>query len=761
MLKSFHTQALKYHAQGRPGKVDVRSSKSCKTDYDLSLAYSPGVAAPCLEITKNPLDAYKYTTKGNLVGVVSNGSAVLGLGNIGPLAAKPVMEGKGVLFKQFAGIDVFDIELQCDSIEDFIKSVKSLEPTFGGINLEDIKAPDCFVIEERLKREMNIPVFHDDQHGTSIITAAALINACHLTKRDLSKITIVFNGAGAAALACAHLLVKLGAQKANLLFCDSKGVLYKGREEGLNPYKSQWLQDTPKRSLADAVKGADVFIGLSVAGCLSTDMLKSMAPKPIVFAMANPDPEIDPAKAKRAVPDVIMATGRSDYPNQVNNVLGFPAIFRGALDVRATNINMPMQLAAVHALAKLAREEVPHRVSQFYSNQMFSFGPDYIIPKPFDPRVLINVAPAVAQAAEKTGVALEPIKNMQKYRERLEALEGGARVFMRQTTRRIHAYTKKAPVRMVFPEGHSPKVLQALSALADESIIEPVLIGNATKIQSLFKKLSIDNLDNVQIIKASNHPDLPRFTKALYELRQRKGVNMPEALRRIEDPHYFAAMMLRLRQVDGLVSGAEQNYSDSLRPLLEVVGPQAGHAVTGVSVVISKKVKQKMLFLADTTVHIDPTAEELARIARAVAQMARSFNIVPRVAFLSFTNFMARKSSPKKMQRAAHILRDLEPDLMLDGEMQADTAVNPDVCENIFPFSQLKNGANVLIFPNLDSGNIAYKLVQQLSEQEVLGPFLLGMNRPANVLQRSCSVEDIIRTTIVTALESSQKTSQD
>ena len=753
MNKNLEKAALEYHQNGKPGKVDVRSSKKCDTEYALSLAYSPGVAAPCIEIAKNENDVYKYTTKGNLVAVISNGTAVLGLGDIGPLAAKPVMEGKGVLFKQFAGIDVYDIEINAKDPKEFIAAVKALEPTFGGINLEDIAAPECFEIEETLKKIMKIPVFHDDQHGTAIISGAALINSCLLTKRKLNKVKVVFNGAGAAAVACANIFIKLGVLPENILMCDSRGVIYKGRTDGMNPYKQKFAVETKARTLADALKGADVFCGLSAAKAVTGDMVKSMAKNPIVFAMANPEPEILPEEAKAARPDVIIATGRSDYPNQVNNVLGFPSIFRGALDVQATEINEEMKLAAVQALASLAREEVPDSVSAAYANKQFHFGPDYIIPKPFDPRVLMNVAPAVAKAAMDTGVAKKPIKDLVAYRESLEALNSQSRGFIRTIINRIHAKASstKADVPIViFPEGMSTKILRALNTVMQERIIRPVILGYPELVEAKISELDLEDLKNVPIVQPSKHPHYKKYVENFYKLRQRKGVLMAEAERVMADPYYFSAMAVKMGDAHGLVSGALNNYATCVRPILQIIGTGRGKVAAGLNMVL---MEEKFLFFADTTVNIDPTAEQLAFIASYVSKVAQYFKIEPRIAMLSYTNFTAQTESPKKMQQAAQLVRERYPDLIVDGEMQADTAVSADIMSRIFPFSSIKGGANILIFPNLDAGNIAYKLVQQLSGGEVLGPFLVGTKKPANVLQRTCTVNDVINTIVLTSLE--------
>ncbi len=745
--------ALDYHSQHPPGKVEVVSSKPCNTDRALSLAYSPGVAAPCKEIFKDPDKVYDYTTKGNLVAVITNGTAVLGLGDIGPLAGKPVMEGKGILFKQFANINVFDLELNCKTVDEFCATVKALEPTFGGINLEDIKAPECFEIEERLKKEMNIPVFHDDQHGTAIISGAALINACEITGRKLSDIKVVVNGAGAAAISCARIFIAIGVSPKNLIMCDSKGVIYKGRTEGMNRYKAEFAADTPARTLADALVGADCFVGLSVAGAVTPEMLKTMAPRPIVFAMANPDPEIDPATAKATRPDVIMATGRSDYPNQVNNVLGFPAIFRGALDVRATQINDEMKLAAVYALAKLAREDVPEKVSAAYGGQHFSFGPEYIIPKPFDPRVLLWVAPAVAKAAMDSGVARKPITDFQAYRDQLEAFQGAKTSFVRSVMHRVKNQARaknEAQPLIIFPEGSSSKILKAMQVIVREEIIRPVLLGYPDQIRERMDELGLHELKELPIIHPSQHPRYKEYVEKLWQMRQRKGVMWREAERLMANPDYFAAMAVHMGDADGMVTGATQNYADCVRPILEIIGPGRRRTASGLNLVLFKN---KMLFFADTAVNVNPTAEQLATIAIHAARVAEYFKIQPRIAMLSYTNFRSKGENPAKMRLAAELVKKNYPHYIVDGEMQADTAVNPDIVERIFPFCEVKNGANILIFPNLDAGNISYKLVQQLGGAEVIGPFLMGIKRPANVLQRTCTVDDIINTVALTALE--------
>jgi malate dehydrogenase (oxaloacetate-decarboxylating)(NADP+) len=750
---SLDKEALEYHSKDRPGKVEVISSKECRTELSLSLAYSPGVAAPCKEIAKDPSKVYDYTTKGNLVGVVTNGTAVLGLGNIGPLASKPVMEGKGVLFKQFAGINVFDIELNATTVDEFVAAVKALEPTFGGINLEDIAAPECFVIEERLKKEMKIPVFHDDQHGTAIISGAALLNACLVTQRKLADVRIVFNGAGAAAISCARIFKALGAKAQNIMMCDSQGVVYRGRTKGMNKYKEEFLVDTEARTLADALNGADVFVGLSVANVLTPEMLKSMNKNPIVFAMANPDPEIDPGLAKQVRPDVIIATGRSDFPNQVNNVLGFPSIFRGALDTRATQINEEMKLAAVRALAELAREDVPDSVSAAYSNRTFHFGPEYIIPKPFDNRVLLKVAPAVAKAAMDSGVAQKPIEDLAAYSYRLETLQSRTRGFIRTVMNRVKATAAKReqalPV-IYFPEGKSGKILKAVNAIVHEKICTPVLMGDETEVRAKIRELELEHLKNIQIVQPGRDARTADYTKMLYDARKRKGVMSAEAERLMLDPNYYAAMAVHRGDADAMITGATMNYSECVRPVLEIIGAGRSKVASGLNMVL---VKNKMLLFADTTMNIDPSAEQLASISIHAAKVAKYFGMPPKIAMLSYTNFASKRDTPHKMREAARIVKERHPDLTVDGEMQADTAVNPEIVDRIFPFCEIKGGANIFIFPSLDAGNIAYKLVQQLGGSEVLGPFLMGVKKPANVLQRTCTADDIVNTIVITALE--------
>ncbi|MEQ1876205.1 MAG: NADP-dependent malic enzyme [Bdellovibrionia bacterium] len=745
------SDALEYHSSGRPGKIEVVPTKPCDTERSLSLAYTPGVAAACKEIAKNVSKVYEYTARGNLVAVITNGTAVLGLGNIGPEAGKPVMEGKGVLFKKFADIDVFDIEMRTTNVEEFITAVKCLEPTFGGINLEDVSSPDCFVLESELKKIMKIPVFHDDQHGTAIITGAAMVNAAELAGKPLSEIKIVMNGPGAAGLACAKMFVQLGVKKSNIMMCDTKGVLYKGRQNDMNPYKAEFAVETERRTLTEALDGADAFVGLSVANCVTQDMIKKMGSHPIVFAMANPIPEISPEDVRACRPDAIIATGRSDYPNQVNNVLGFPFIFRGALDVRATQINEEMKLAAVEALSKLAREEVPDTVSLAYGGKKFKFGPDYLIPKPFDPRVLLWVAPAVARAAMKTGVAQIKIEDFQAYHDQLEGRQGGARSFVRAAINRVKMTAKKEALpKIIFPEGHSDKVLKALSIIVEEQMAEPVILGYEDIVGKKIVEMGLDHLRNIPIFQPSRHPNYLKYVRALFELRKRKGVNLYEAERLMTDPNYFAAMAVHLGDCDAMITGATQNYADSVRPILKIIGRSKGGVPSGLVFMVQK---DKVILFADVTVNINPSAEELATIAVHAAEVAEAFAMEPRIAMLSFTNFAANHEGPAKMRRAAEIVKERYPHLLCDGEMQADTAINADIMARTYPFSEIKKSANILVFPNLDSGNISYKLVQQMSGGTMLGPFLMGVRRAANVLQRSSTVDDIVNVAALTALQ--------
>ena len=732
--------ALEYHSMGRKGKIEVIATKPCQTAKDLSLAYSPGVAEPCLAIQANPADAYKYTAKGNLVAVVSNGTAVLGLGNLGALAGKPVMEGKGILFKRFADIDVFDIELDTEDPDEIIRACQLLEPTFGGINLEDIKAPECFYIEEELKRTMKIPVFHDDQHGTAIISSAALINALHIVGKKMEDIRIVVNGAGASANSCAKLAIALGVQPNNMIMCDTKGVIYKGRVEGMNPYKALFAADTPFRTLEEAAAGADVLFGLSAKDAFTPEMVASMAPNPIIFAMANPDPEITPEAAYAVRKDVIIATGRSDYPNQVNNVLGFPFIFRGALDVHASSINEEMKLAAVHALASLAREEVPDSVCKAYGNVKFTFGRDYIIPKPFDSRVLLHVAPAIAQAAMDSGVARQPIEDMEKYIEQLEATQGKSK----EITRNIINKAKADPKRIVFPEGDNEKILRAAKELIEEGIAIPILVGNEDKIRAAMVELGID-LNGVSIIDPATYEKSDEYAAELFRLRQRKGLTLSEAKRVItrKSRTHFGCMMVRQGDADTLLAGIDTHYPETIRPALEVIGKKEGlSSVHGLYMMVFKN---KVVLMADTTVCIDPTPEELAETAILAAEKAMMLDIEPTVAMLSFSNFgSVIHPLTSKVKKAVEIVKKRAPELVVDGEMQSDTAVVSEILQKSFPFAALKESANILIFPDLNSGNICYKLLHHLGEAEAIGPILMGMNKPVHVLQRGDDVNDIV-----------------
>jgi malate dehydrogenase (oxaloacetate-decarboxylating)(NADP+) len=739
-------EALDYHFGSRPGKIEVVSTKPCFTQRDLSLAYTPGVADPCLEIEKRPQDAFKYTAKGNLVAVVTNGTAVLGLGDIGALAGKPVMEGKGVLFKRFADIDVFDIELQTKNADEIIKACQLLEPTFGGINLEDIKAPECFCIEETLKKTMNIPVFHDDQHGTAIISAAALANAVELTGKRLDQIRVVVNGAGASGIACAEHYICMGVKRENITMVDTKGVIYKGRKEGMNPYKERLAQDTSLRTLAEAVKGADVLLGLSKKGAFTPEMIAALAPRPIVFAMANPDPEITWEEARAVRDDIIMATGRSDYPNQVNNVLGFPFIFRGALDVHATTINEEMKLAATYSLAALAKEDVPDSVCRAYGVERLQFGPDYIIPKPFDTRVLVWEASAVAKAAMDSGVAQSPV-HLDEYRERLEKLLGKAHELMRLMVHKAQGN----PKRVVFPEGNFHKILRACHVLIEENIAIPILLGRTNEIQRKAAELGIP-LNGVTIVEPETAPRRQEYIDELYRLRQRRGVTHAAADELMNDRNIFGSMMVRMGDADAILSGVTQNYPDTIRPALQVIGVREGiHKVSGVYLLVTRN--RDLYFLADATVNIEPTAEDLAEIALSAAQEARRFDVEPRVAMLSFSNFgSTRHPLCDKMQRAVELARYADPSLIIDGEVQGDVAVSVKKME-LFPFSALTSGANVLIFPDLQSCNIACKLLGPLGGAEVIGPILAGMAKPVHLLQRGVEVEEIVNMATIAVVD--------
>ena len=733
--------ALDYHSQGRRGKIEVISTKPCATQRDLSLAYTPGVAVPCLEIAANPADGYKYTAKGNLVAVISNGTAVLGLGDIGPLAGKPVMEGKGVLFKRFADVDVFDIELDTKDPEEIIRIVRALEPTFGGINLEDIKAPECFHIEEELKKTMKIPVFHDDQHGTAIISGAGLLNALELVGKKIGDVKVVFSGAGAAGIACAKFYVTLGVKRENLILCDTKGVVYRGRKEGMNPYKEFFALETKARTLADAMNGADVFAGVSVKGVVTKEMVKSMAKDPIIFAMANPDPEITFEDALDARKDVIMATGRSDYPNQINNVLGFPFIFRGALDCMATAINDEMKLAAAHALATLAKEDVPDSVIKAYGGERLKFGRNYIIPKPLDPRVLLWEAPAVAKAAMETGVARKPIDDLDAYRDALESRFGRSKQIMRVF---IHK-AQEAPKRIVFPEGSEDKILRACQIILDDEIARPIVLGDEKLIREKIRLLDL-NLEGIEIVDPENSPKADEYASKYYDLRKRKGITQTTARNQIRRPIDFGMMMLHNGEADGLVSGLTQHYPETIRPALQIIKTKPGtSAVAGLYMLVFKN---DVRFITDATVNVDPTAEQLADIAIIAAEKVRGFDIEPRIAMLSFSNFgSTQHPSAQKMARAAELVKRRAPDLMVDGEMMADTAVVPEILETLYPFSSLKGGANLLICPDLQSANIATKLLTKLGGADTIGPIILGIRKPVYLLIPGNEVADIVNVT--------------
>jgi malate dehydrogenase (oxaloacetate-decarboxylating)(NADP+) len=733
--------ALDYHSLGRRGKIEVVSTKPCATQRDLSLAYTPGVAEPCREIEANPADAYKYTAKGNLVAVVSNGTAVLGLGDIGALAGKPVMEGKGVLFKRFADVDVFDIELDTHDPDEIIRIVKALEPTFGGINLEDIKAPECFYIEETLKKSMNIPVFHDDQHGTAIISGAGLINALEIVGKKIDQVKVVFSGAGAAGIACAKFYVTLGVKRENLILCDTKGVVYKGRKEGMNPYKEYFAVDTADRTLADAIKGADVFAGVSAKGVLTKEMVKTMARDPIIFAMANPDPEISPEDALEARKDVVMATGRSDYPNQINNVLGFPFIFRGALDVMASAINDEMKLAASQALAKLAKEDVPDAVIKAYGGEKFRFGRNYIIPKPLDPRVLLWEAPAVAKAAMETGVARKPIADLDAYRDSLESRFGRSKQIMRVF---IHK-AQEAPKRIVFPEGSEDKILRACQIILDEEIAHPILLGDRTVIEAKTKALDLD-LNGAEIVDPRISAKYEGYMNKYYDMRKRKGITPTDAREQLYRPIPFGMMMVNEGDADGLVAGLTENYPGTIRPALQIIRSRPGiSTIAGMYMMIFKS---DVRFIADATVNFDPTAEQLADIACLVAEKVQSYGLEPRIAMLSFSNFGSTKHpSAEKMARATALVKQRIPTVMVDGEMMADTAVSKEILEELYPFSSLKTDANVLICPNLESSNIAYKLLGKLGGAEQVGPILVGIRKPVYLLIPGNEVADIVNVT--------------
>ena len=742
--------ALEYHRYPRPGKISIAPTKPSDTQLDLSLAYSPGVAEACLEIVRDPQLASRYTTRSNLVAVVSNGSAVLGLGNIGPLAGKPVMEGKAVLFKRFADIDVFDLEVDTSDPEEIVRVVELLQPTFGGVNLEDIKAPECFYVEEQLSERLDIPVFHDDQHGTAIISSAALLNAAEIAGKNLSEMRVVLNGAGASGIACADLYLKLGVDPANLIVLDSRGVIYKGRTEGLNPYKQRFARDTPLRTLREAIKGADAFVGLSKADVLTPRMLLTMADTPIVFALANPDPEIEYGRAVDTRPDAIIATGRSDYPNQVNNVLCFPSLFRGALDVEASCVNYAMKLAAVRALAELAKRPVPDSVRRIYTTEQLHFGPRYIIPKPFDPRVTPMVAHQVAEAAIGSGVARKRIV-LGDYRESLTVrLDSSQEVFQL-----ILGRAKEDPRRIVLPEGDHEKILRAAFVLREERIAKPVLLGRRERILRKAEHLHLPT-SGWEIVEPEAFAPIGEYARELFRLRQRKGCTLDDALKMLEDPTAFGSMMVRLGDADGMVAGITRHYPETLRIALRIIARRPGvRRVSGLYMMVWRR---KIYLLADTTVNIDPSPEDLAEIALLSARRAEHLGIAPRVALLSFSNFgSARYPDSEKVQQAAEICAKLDPNLVVDGEMQVDTALDPGIMEEFFPFSKLQGEANVLVFPNLASANIAYKLLKQFAGARSLGPILMGLDRPIAVLQKGFDVEDVITLSAITVHDAQQR----
>ena len=747
-------QALEYHAKGRPGKIEVIPTKDAKTQRDLSLAYSPGVAEPCKEIEKNPETVYRYTAKGNLVAVITNGTAVLGLGDIGPEASKPVMEGKGVLFKIFADIDVFDIEINEKDPEKFVQIVKSLEPTFGGINLEDIKAPECFYIEQKLRELMKIPVMHDDQHGTAIISAAALLNALELQKKKIDKVKFVVNGAGAAAMACVRLYVELGAKSSNFIMFDRKGALYAGRPD-LEGDKLEFATAKQDITLAQALKDADVFIGLSVGNVLNREMVKSMAKRPIVFAMANPDPEISYEEALAAREDVIMATGRSDYPNQVNNVLGFPFIFRGALDVRATKINEEMKLAAVHALAELTRTTVPDIVNIAYNTNNLVFGPSYIIPKPLDPRLLSTIAPAVAKAAIESGVAQTTITNWNEYAIELDKRLG----LDNQLVRALGNKARKDPRRLVFAEADNLKILKAAQIIYDEGAAYPILLGNEKKIRDIANAHAID-LDGMPIIDPqSDALDEKRkeYAELFFKKRNRRGVNRYESHKIISNRNYFGCMMVETGEADAMISGLTKNYPDTIRPAIHIIGVEPGvKKIAGMYLLLTKK---GPLFLADTTVNFNPTAEELADITVMVAREVRNFSLTPRIAMLSYSNFGSSNSDEARLvAQAREIVKQRYPTLLVDGEMQASMAFNNELLAENYPFSELVDQeVNTLIFPNLAAGNVAYNLLKEVGGADAIGPILLGLKKPVHVLQLGSSVRSIVNMAIVAVIDAQTK----
>ncbi|MDF9795150.1 malate dehydrogenase (oxaloacetate-decarboxylating)(NADP+) [Catalinimonas alkaloidigena] len=748
-IKIRREDALNYHTQGQPGKIEVVPTKLLSSQIDLALAYSPGVAEPCKEIAADKENVYKYTAKGNLVGVISNGTAVLGLGNIGPEASKPVMEGKGVLFKKFAGIDVFDLEVAVTDPDVFVQTVKALEPTFGGINLEDIKAPECFEIEERLKKEMNIPVIHDDQHGTAIITGAALLNALEVVEKDISEIKLVVSGAGASAIACTRLFLLLGVRRENVVMCDIDGVLKQGRED-LDEIREHFATERNVNSMAEAMQEADVFLGLSAANIVSQDMIRSMADNPVVFALANPDPEISYDLAMASRDDIVMATGRSDHPNQVNNVLGFPYIFRGALDVRATAINEEMKLAAVKALANLAKAPTPEIVNKAYSSDKIIFGKDYLIPKPLDPRLITTISPAVAKAAMKSGVARTHITDWEHYHVELQQRIGIDQKLMSQ----VISKAKKQPKRVVFAEAEDQKILKAAQILQDEQIAIPILLGNKEKIQTLIEDHKLD-LPSCTIIDPyyAEGDKIDEYGDLLYEKRKRKGMTRYEARRLMRSRNYYGTTMVEVGEADAFISGLTSDYPKTILPALRVIGvSNEVKRVAGMYIITNKK---GPFFFADTTVNVNPTAEELLDVIGLTASSVSSFGIEPRMAVLSYSNFGSSKGEvPDKAARAVEMARERWPELIIEGDIQANTALNTEMQREIYPFSRLvEEGANTFIFPNLASGNIAYKLLMEVGGAEAIGPILLGMNRPVHILQQGSTIREIVNMVAIAVLD--------
>lgn len=747
-IKIRKEDALNYHMQGQPGKIEVVPTKVLSSQMDLALAYSPGVAEPCKEIAINKEDVYKYTSKGNLVAVISNGTAVLGLGDIGPEASKPVMEGKAVLFKKYAGIDSFDIEIDEKDPDAFIKIVKALEPTFGGVNLEDIKAPECFKIETVLREKMNIPIMHDDQHGTAIISCAALLNALEIVGKKIGEVKIVVNGAGAAAVSCTKLYIALGAKPENIIMCDSKGVLNKSRTN-LDDIKKQFVTDTKANTLQEAVKGADVFIGLSIADALTPEDLLNMAGDPIVFALANPDPEIAYDLARKTRQDAILATGRSDHPNQVNNVLGFPYIFRGALDVRATEINEAMKLAAVHALATLAKEPVPDMVVKAYGADKIKFGRDYLIPKPLDPRLITTVAPAVAKAAIDSGLAKNPITDWAAYHDELQKRIGIDQKLMSRVIDRA----KKNPKRVVFAEATHHKILKAAQVLKDEGIAKPILLGNRAEILQLIEDHKLDLHDCPIIYPREENETVQRYAEVLYKKRQRKGITYQDCVRLMRERNYYGSMMVELGDADALVSGLTKDYPKTISPALQVIGVAEGvNRVAGMYIITNKK---GTYFFSDTTVNVDPNAEELAQIIELTARGVKFFDMEPRIAVLSYSNFGSSKGEvPEKSRAAVQLAKKKNPNLIVEGDIQANVALDTEIQNETYPFSALaKEGANTLIFPNLSSGNIAYKLLMEIGGAEAIGPILLGMKKPVHILQLGSSIREIVNMAAIAVVD--------